>query len=35
VEGREERIRENKVLVPRLASLCQHCWQRRPIWLRS
>ena len=34
VEGREERIYQNQVLVPQLASLCRHCWQRRPIWLR-
>ncbi|HLF79039.1 MAG TPA: hypothetical protein VJB57_16280 [Dehalococcoidia bacterium] len=34
VEGREERIQVNQVLVPQLASLCQHCFVRRPIWLR-
>jgi hypothetical protein len=34
VEGREEKIYQNQVLVPQLASLCLHCWVRRPIWLR-
>jgi hypothetical protein len=28
-------VLQNQVLVPRLASLCHHCWQRRPIWLRT
>jgi hypothetical protein len=34
VEGREEKIYENQVLVTQVASLCHHCWERRPIWLR-
>ena len=25
----------NNVQTPRVVSLCEHCWMRRPIWLRS
>lgn len=35
VRRRGETIYENKVKVPRLANLCQHCWERRPIWLKQ
>ena len=34
VDGREEKIFENQVMVTQIASLCYHCWERRPIWLR-
>ena len=34
VEGREEKIQENQVFVVQIASLCRHCFVRRPIWLR-
>jgi hypothetical protein len=35
VGPREELVLENQVRVRRSASLCQHCWARRPIWLRT
>ncbi len=35
VHGREEMIMQNSVRVPRMATLCRHCWVRRPIWLRT
>ena len=35
VEAREEPVLENRVRVTRMATLCQHCWARRPIWLRQ
>jgi hypothetical protein len=35
VRKREETVFENQVKVPRLANLCQHCWARRPIWLKT
>jgi hypothetical protein len=35
VRRRQETIFENQVKVPRMANLCQHCWARRPIWLRT
>jgi len=34
VHPREELVLENKVRVPRVASLCQHCWARRPLWTK-
>ncbi len=34
VEPREETVLENRVRVPRLSSLCRHCWTRRGIWVR-
>ena len=33
-EKRQERVYENQVLVHRVASLCEHCWKRRSIWLK-
>jgi hypothetical protein len=35
VRRRQETVFENQVRVPRLANLCDHCWARRPIWLRT
>jgi hypothetical protein len=35
VEVRQETVLQNRVRVPRRATLCQHCWDRRPIWLRQ
>jgi hypothetical protein len=35
VRKRQETVVENQVKVPRMANLCQHCWARRPIWLRD
>ena len=35
VRGREELVLENRVRVPRIATLCQHCWSRRPLWVRQ
>jgi len=35
VGAREEIILENNVRLRRMATLCQHCWARRPIWLRT
>lgn len=32
---REDRVLENRVRVSRMATLCQHCWARRPLWLRT
>ena len=34
-EKRQERVYENQVLVHRVASLCEHCWKRRSIWLKA
>jgi len=34
VRRREEAVFENQVKVPRMATLCRHCWARRPIWLK-
>lgn len=31
---REDRVLENRVRVSRMATLCYHCWARRPLWLR-
>jgi len=30
--GREELVLENRVRVRRMASLCKHCADRRPLW---
>ena len=30
--GREELVLENRVRVRRIASLCKHCADRRPLW---
>jgi hypothetical protein len=35
VIAREEMIVENQVRVRRMATLCRHCWERRPIWTRT
>ena len=35
VEAREELVLENRVRVTQIASLCRHCWVRRPIWVRT
>ena len=34
VDAREEIIVENKLRLPRMSTLCRHCWERRPIWTR-
>jgi hypothetical protein len=34
VEPREEPILHNKVRVTQMATLCAHCLERRPIWIR-
>ena len=35
VEAREEMFLQNQVRLRRMATLCRHCWARRPIWLRT
>jgi hypothetical protein len=35
VSAHEDTVIENEMRVERMATLCQHCWQRRPIWLRT
>jgi hypothetical protein len=35
VESRQETVLQNRVRVPRRSTLCKHCWDRRPIWLRQ
>ena len=35
VGPREDVIIENDVKIQRLATLCRHCFERRPIWLRT
>lgn len=35
VEPREEMYLQNRVRMRRMASLCHHCWARRPIWVRT
>ncbi len=35
VEGHDDTVLVNRVRVQRSASLCRHCWVRRPIWLRT
>jgi hypothetical protein len=34
VQPREEPVLHNKVVINQMATLCYHCWQRRPIWVR-
>jgi hypothetical protein len=34
VETRDELILVNNVRTSRMATLCRHCWDRRPIWTR-
>ena len=34
VEKRVEKVMENKVMLQRVASLCEHCYKRREIWLK-
>ncbi len=34
VEKRTEKVFENKVALQRVASLCDHCYKRRGIWLK-
>lgn len=34
VDSYQEIIVQNNVRVPRNATLCHHCWARRPIWTR-
>jgi hypothetical protein len=34
VGAREETYLQNQVRLRRMASLCHHCWARRPIWIR-
>ena len=35
VDGREEMYLHNGVRMRRMATLCHHCWARRPIWMRQ
>ncbi len=34
VHGRDEMYLHNGVRTTRRSSLCQHCWARRPIWVK-
>jgi hypothetical protein len=34
VDSREETVLEGQVRVSQMATLCKHCWARRPIWVR-
>mgnify|MGYP001553395265 CR=1 FL=1 len=34
VENRVEKVIENKIALQRVASLCEHCYKRRTIWLK-
>jgi predicted nucleic acid binding AN1-type Zn finger protein len=34
LDARDDPVMENGVKVPRMASMCSHCWRRRPIWTR-
>ncbi len=35
VHRREETVLENQIKVPRMATLCRHCSERRHIWVRQ
>ena len=35
VDSKEEMYLQNRVRMRRMASLCHHCWARRPIWVRT
>ena len=35
VRGREEMYLQNQVRTVRTASLCEHCFARRPIWVKQ
>jgi hypothetical protein len=32
---RDDLVLQNRVRVSRIATLCHHCWARRPIWVRT